>query len=60
MTVSHSAIKKPAIKVLEVCLQHTRTHTLAGKSMPSHQRTAVGVRSGVRAPGAHRLPDEPV
>ena len=50
---SYSAIKKPAIKVLEVFLKHTRTHTLAGKSIPSHKRTVVGVRSGFRAPGRH-------
>lgn len=53
---SYSAIKKPAIKVLEVFLKHTRTHTLAGKSIPSHKRTVVGVRNGFRAPGqAQRL-----
>lgn len=50
---SYSAIKKPAIKVLEVFLKHTRTHTLAGKSIPSHKRTLVGVRSSFRAPGRH-------
>lgn len=53
---SYSAIKKPAIKVLEVFLKHTRTHTLAGKSIPSYERTVVGVQCSFSAPGRHSAP----
>lgn len=53
---SYSAIKEPAIKVLEVFLKYTHTHihTLTGKSIPSHKRTVVGVWSRFCAPGRHR------
>lgn len=50
---SYSAIKKPAIKVLEDFLKHTGTHTLTGKSIPSYTRTVVGILHAFCAPGRH-------
>lgn len=50
---SYSAIKKPAIKVLEIFLKHTGAHTLAGKSIPSYKRTVVAFLCGFCAPGRH-------